>query len=125
MRAVAHLVPTTPGIPYSRVTIAGRVLRAVSLDELPQFWNVLRGDMSVVGPRPALPYEVDRYTEWHKRRLLVPPGITGQWQVSGRNSLSFKEMIALDIHYVETWGIENDLRIIMRTIPAMLKLGGN
>jgi exopolysaccharide biosynthesis polyprenyl glycosylphosphotransferase len=103
-----------------RVTWVGRVLRRTSLDELPQFWNVLRGEMSVVGPRPPLPYEVERYTEWHKRRLDVLPGITGLWQVSGRNALSFEEMIRLDIRYIENWSIRQDLSIVWRTIPAML-----
>ncbi len=103
-----------------RVTRVGRIIRATSLDELPQFWNVLRGDMSVVGPRPPLPYEVERYTEWHRRRLSVPPGITGSWQVSGRNLLSFDEMVALDVAYIENWSFENDVRIVLRTIPAML-----
>ena len=103
-----------------RVTVVGRVIRATSIDELPQFWNVLRGDMSVVGPRPPLPYEVDHYTEWHRRRLSVLPGITGSWQVSGRNTLSFDEMVALDVAYIEGWSLERDLSIVLRTIPAML-----
>jgi exopolysaccharide biosynthesis polyprenyl glycosylphosphotransferase len=108
-----------------RVTPVGKFLRATSLDELPQFWNVLRGDMSVVGPRPALPYEVERYTEWHKRRLTVNPGITGAWQVSGRSDLSFEEMVALDIDYIETWSIERDLEVVLKTLPAILKFRGN
>ncbi len=103
-----------------RVTGIGRVIRATSIDELPQFWNVLRGDMSVVGPRPPLPYEVDHYTEWHRRRLGALPGITGSWQVSGRNTLSFDEMVALDVAYIEGWSLEKDLSIVLRTIPAML-----
>jgi len=103
-----------------RVTRLGRLLRRTSLDELPQLWNVLRGEMSIVGPRPALPYEVARYTEWHKRRLEVLPGITGLWQVSGRNALSFEEMIRLDIEYVETWSLDLDIRIALRTIPVLL-----
>ncbi len=107
-----------------RITPIGRFLRAASLDELPQFWNVLRGDMSIVGPRPALPYEVERYTEWHKRRLTVPPGITGAWQVSGRSDLSFEEMVALDIRYIETWSIEKDLEVVLKTLPAILKFSG-
>jgi lipopolysaccharide/colanic/teichoic acid biosynthesis glycosyltransferase len=103
-----------------RVTPVGRVLRKTSLDEMPQFWNVLRGEMSVVGPRPPVPYEVARYTEWHKRRLDVLPGITGLWQVSGRNALSFDEMIRLDIQYIENWSLKKDLSIVWRTIPALL-----
>lgn len=107
-----------------RVTPVGKFLRAASLDELPQFWNVLRGDMSIVGPRPALPYEVERYTEWHKRRLAVPPGITGAWQVSGRSDLSFEEMVALDVDYIEQWSIEKDFEVVFKTLPAILKFSG-
>ena len=107
-----------------RVTRFGRILRATSLDELPQFWNVLRGEMSVVGPRPALAYEVDRYTEWHKRRLSVPPGITGLWQVSGRDQLSFREMVELDIGYIDHWSLRKDLKIILKTVPVVLTRGG-
>jgi exopolysaccharide biosynthesis polyprenyl glycosylphosphotransferase len=103
-----------------RVTLVGRVLRRTSLDELPQLWNVLRGDMSMVGPRPPIPYEVERYTEWHKRRLEVLPGITGLWQVSGRNALSFDQMVRLDIRYIETWSLEEDVRILLKTVPAVL-----
>ena len=76
--------------------------------------------MSVVGPRPPIPYEVERYTEWHKRRLEVLPGITGLWQVSGRNLLSFDEMVRLDLAYVETWTLEQDIRIVLKTFPAVL-----
>jgi exopolysaccharide biosynthesis polyprenyl glycosylphosphotransferase len=108
----------------SRITPVGKILRAASLDELPQFWNVLRGDMSVVGPRPALPYEVERYTEQHKRRLAVQPGITGAWQVSGRSDLPFDKMIALDVEYIEEWSITTDFAIVLRTVPAILEFGG-
>jgi lipopolysaccharide/colanic/teichoic acid biosynthesis glycosyltransferase len=108
----------------SRITPIGKILRAASLDELPQFWNVLRGDMSVVGPRPALPYEVERYTEQHKRRLAVQPGITGAWQVSGRSDLPFDKMIALDVEYIEEWSITTDFAIVLRTVPAILEFGG-
>ena len=76
--------------------------------------------MSIVGPRPPIPYEVERYTEWHKRRLEVLPGITGLWQVSGRNLLSFDEMVRLDLAYVETWTLEQDIRIVLKTFPAVL-----
>jgi exopolysaccharide biosynthesis polyprenyl glycosylphosphotransferase len=103
-----------------RVTAVGRFLRRTSLDELPQLWNVVRGEMSLVGPRPPLPYEVERYTEWHKRRLDVLPGITGLWQVSGRNALSFEEMVRLDIEYIETWSLERDVKILLKTVPAVL-----
>jgi exopolysaccharide biosynthesis polyprenyl glycosylphosphotransferase len=107
-----------------RITAVGRMLRAASLDELPQFWNVLRGDMSIVGPRPALPYEVEQYTERHKRRLVVPPGITGAWQVSGRSHLAFEEMVTLDVDYIEHWSLGRDLAIVLRTVPAILQFGG-
>ena len=103
-----------------RVTFVGSLLRRTSLDELPQLWNVMRGDMSLVGPRPAIPYEVERYTEWHKRRLETLPGITGLWQVSGRNALSFEEMVRLDIRYIETWSLEQDMKILLKTLPALL-----
>ena len=103
-----------------RVTFVGGLLRRTSLDELPQLWNVIRGDMSLVGPRPAIPYEVERYTEWHKRRLETLPGITGLWQVSGRNALSFEEMVRLDIQYIETWSLEQDMKILLKTVPALL-----
>src|SRR2546422_2104504 len=103
-----------------RVTFVGSLLRRTSLDELPQLWNVMRGDMSLVGPRPAMPYEVERYTEWHKRRLETLPGITGLWQVSGRNALSFEEMVRLDIRYIETWSVEQDMKILLKTLPALL-----
>jgi len=102
------------------VTAIGRFLRKTSLDELPQFINVLRGEMSVVGPRPAIPYEVERYSEWHKARLKVLPGITGLWQVSGRNSLSFEDMVRLDIDYIERWSLGLDFAIVLRTVPALL-----
>ena len=107
-----------------RITGVGKFMRATSLDELPQLWNVFRGDMSIVGPRPALPYEVNQYTEWHKRRLATPPGITGAWQVSGRNNLSFEEMVTLDVNYIERWSFERDIKIVLRTVPAVLKFGG-
>ena len=104
----------------ARITSAGKVLRATSLDELPQLWNVAKGDMSLVGPRPPIGYEVEQYTEWHKRRLEVPPGITGLWQVSGRNSLSFEEMVELDLDYIDSWSVALDLSILIRTIPAVV-----
>ncbi len=103
-----------------RVTRLGRVLRRTSLDEIPQLWNVLRGEMSLVGPRPAIPYEVERYNEWHRQRLEVLPGLTGLWQVTGRSGLSFEEMIRLDIQYIETWSLEQDLKILLRTPSAVL-----
>lgn len=107
-----------------RVTGVGRVLRATSFDEVPQLWNVFRGDMSLVGPRPPIPYEVESYTEWHRRRLAVPPGVTGLWQVTGRNHLSFDEMIKLDLDYIERWTLGLDLSILIRTVPALVMYRG-
>jgi exopolysaccharide biosynthesis polyprenyl glycosylphosphotransferase len=103
-----------------RVTRLGRFLRRLSLDELPQFYNVLRGDMSIIGPRPALAEEVAQYQPWHMRRLEIAPGITGLWQVSGRSELPFDEMALLDIYYVEQWSPALDLKILLRTIPTVL-----
>lgn len=103
-----------------RVTRVGRVLRRFSLDELPQLYNVLRGDMSIVGPRPSLPEEVAHYQPWHMRRLEIAPGITGLWQVSGRSELPFDEMALLDIYYVEQWSPALDLKILLRTIPTVI-----
>jgi exopolysaccharide biosynthesis polyprenyl glycosylphosphotransferase len=105
----------------SRVTRVGGVLRRLSLDELPQLLNVLRGDMSIVGPRPPIPYEVEAYELWHRKRLDMKPGLTGLWQVSGRNRLNFEEMVRLDLYYIENWSLLLDLRIILRTLPVMLK----
>jgi len=103
-----------------RITVVGRILRKFSIDELPQFWNVLRGDMSLVGPRPPLTHEVDQYEAWQKRRLSVRSGMTGLWQVSGRCSLDFYRMVELDIDYVDHPSLVRDLMILMRTIPAVL-----
>ena len=104
-----------------RVTRVGRVLRRWSLDELPQLWNVVRGDMSLVGPRPPLPREVVHYTPREHARLTVPPGLTGLWQVSGRNELPFEEWIRLDLHYVENATLSLDLRILAETLGAVLR----
>jgi len=103
-----------------RRTRVGRIIRRMSLDELPQLWNVLRGEMSLIGPRPPLPSEVQKYESWHRRRLEVPPGITGLWQVSGRSNLTFDEMVLLDVYYIENWSPMLDLRILLRTIPTVL-----
>jgi exopolysaccharide biosynthesis polyprenyl glycosylphosphotransferase len=105
----------------SRVTRVGRILRKFSLDELPQIFNVVRGDMSLIGPRPALPYEVEHYQDWHRRRLEGLPGITGLWQVSGRNQISFDEMVKLDVKYLEDWSLTTDIGILFRTIPVLLR----
>ncbi|GAA3923416.1 hypothetical protein GCM10022382_31450 [Microbacterium invictum] len=107
-----------------RVTRVGAVLRKYSLDELPQFWNVLRGDMSVVGPRPPLPSEVRDYNGQVFRRLYVQPGITGLWQISGRSDLSWEQSVRLDLHYVENWSLATDLRIILRTAAVMVRPNG-
>jgi exopolysaccharide biosynthesis polyprenyl glycosylphosphotransferase len=107
-----------------RVTKAGRWLRRSSLDELPQLLNVLMGDMSVVGPRPPIPYEVEEYDIWHRKRLDMKPGITGLWQVSGRNRLTFDEMVRIDLYYIENWSLWLDLKVILLTLPAMLRGDG-
>ena len=103
-----------------RHTRVGRWLRRTSLDELPQLWNILRGEMSWVGPRPATPNEVALYAPWHLRRLEAKPGLTGLWQVSGRSDTTFEEMVRLDIYYVEHWSLLMDLRIVLQTIPTVL-----
>lgn len=103
-----------------RVTPIGRFLRRSSLDEFPQFWNVLRGEMSLVGPRPSLPYEFKAYDVWHRRRVLeVKPGITGLWQVSGRSRVRFNEMVRLDVQYSQNWSLWLDLKILMATPLAV------
>jgi len=104
-----------------RVTRVGRFLRKTSLDELPQFLNVFRGEMSLVGPRPPIPYELDTYDIWHRRRLLeVKPGITGLWQVNGRSRLRFDEMVRLDLRYAKAWSVWLDLKILLKTPRAVL-----
>lgn len=107
-----------------RITKFGRRLRRSSLDELPQLLNVLKGDMSVVGPRPPIPYEVEDYDIWHRKRLDMKPGITGLWQVSGRNRLTFEEMVRIDLFYIENWSLWLDLKIILLTLPAVLRGDG-
>ena len=104
-----------------RVTPFGRMLRRTSLDELPQLWNVLRGDMSMVGPRPPIPYEVERYQPWHWRRVMeAKPGLTGLWQVEGRSRTNFDGMVRLDLRYVRTRSFANDLRILLATPRAVI-----
>ena len=103
-----------------RIFKVGKFIRRYSIDELPQLFNVFRGDMSLIGPRPALAYEVEVYSEWHRRRFEAPPGITGLWQVSGRNRLSFEEMIELDIEYLENWSLWTDIQILFRTVSVVL-----
>ncbi len=107
-----------------RITGIGRYLRRTSLDELPQLLNVLLGEMSVVGPRPPIPYEVEQYEAWHRKRLDMKPGITGLWQVSGRNRLTFEEMVKVDLYYIENWSLFLDLKIILLTLPAVFRGDG-
>jgi len=108
-----------------RVTWIGRFMRRTSLDELPQFWNVLQGEMSLVGPRPPIPYEIESYDIWHRRRLLeAKPGITGLWQVHGRSRTTFDEMVRLDLQYSRTWSLLLDLKILLQTPPAVISGDG-
>jgi len=108
-----------------RVTPFGKFLRKTSLDELPQLWNVLRGDMSLVGPRPPIPYEVECYDAWHQRRVLeLKPGITGLWQVTARSQAGFDEMVRLDLQYSQRWSLWLDLKILLLTPSAVFKGGG-
>ena len=104
-----------------RITPVGRLLRKTSLDELPQFWNVLRGEMSLVGPRPPIPYEVEQYASWHRRRVLeAKPGITGLWQVKGRSRTTFDEMVRLDLRYARTSSLWTDVKILVATPMAVI-----
>lgn len=103
-----------------RVTPVGRFLRRYSLDELPQLWSVLKGDMSLVGPRPPVPTEVASYETFERRRLSMRPGLTCLWQVSGRNEIGFDDWVRLDLQYIDTWSLATDLRILLRTVPAVL-----
>lgn len=102
-----------------RITKVGKFIRKTSIDELPQLWNVIKGDMSLVGPRPALPREVQDYSSYDKLRLKVMPGCTGLWQVSGRNELSFQEMVELDLKYIEERGFLFDLKLVLLTVKVM------
>ena len=126
-KLIAGNVKAESGVPAfkikndPRVTRIGHFLRRTSLDELPQFFNVLKGDMSLVGPRPPLPYEVGSYDLWHRRRVLeVRPGITGLWQVNGRSRVTFNEMVRLDLNYARNWSIALDLKILCKTPKAVL-----
>ena len=108
-----------------RITPVGRFLRKASFDEFPQFWNVLRGEMSLVGPRPPLPYEFEVYDFWHRRRVLeVKPGVTGLWQVSGRSRTCFDDMVRLDLRYSQRWSLWLDLKILFATPRAVLTGNG-
>ena len=104
----------------SRVTKVGKWLRKSSLDELPQLFNVLKGEMSLVGPRPCLPYEWEHYEEWHKKRMSVVPGCTGMWQVSGRSAVGFDDMVVLDLHYIQNSSLLLDLRLLLKTVPILV-----
>jgi lipopolysaccharide/colanic/teichoic acid biosynthesis glycosyltransferase len=110
---------------HPRVTRVGALLRKTNLDELPQLFNVLKGDIRLVGPRPDIPYAVEFYEDWMKKRLQVKPGMTGLWQVSGGNWLSFHEMVRLDIEYVEHQSIFLDAKILWKTAGLVLRMGGN
>ncbi|WP_191566666.1 sugar transferase [Metabacillus idriensis] len=103
-----------------RITRIGKIIRKTSIDELPQLFNVLKGEMSLVGPRPPLPREVDEYTEYDKQRLLVTPGCTGLWQVSARNSVGFDEMVELDLYYIQNQSVMFDIKIIVKTFSVLL-----
>lgn len=105
----------------NRVTKVGAILRRYSLDEIPQLLNILLGEMSLIGPRPPIPYEVECYQDWHRARFHVKPGLTGLWQVSGRNRLNFEQMVRLDIYYIENWSLWLDLKILLKTIPVALR----
>lgn len=110
--------------PKERITKVGGVLRKTSLDELMQLFNVLNGTMSIVGPRPTLPYQMERYSEWQKRRLLMRPGITGWAQVNGRNDLTWTEKINYDVEYVDNFSLLFDIKILIRTVTVVLKKEG-
>jgi exopolysaccharide biosynthesis polyprenyl glycosylphosphotransferase len=112
--------PTYKLLADPRITRVGKFLRRTSIDEVPQLLNVLMGDMSIVGPRPPIPYEVEAYELWHRKRLDMKPGLTGLWQVSGRNRLPFEEMVRLDLFYIENWSLLLDLKIILRTGFVMI-----
>lgn len=103
-----------------RITKVGRLIRKTSIDELPQLINVIKGDMSLVGPRPPLPREVEEYGRWHDLRLSVKPGITGLWQISGRNDIGFDEMVSLDMKYIRERSLWYDLKIILKTVPVLI-----
>ena len=107
-----------------RITKVGRTLRQYSIDEVPQFFNVLIGDMSLVGPRPPVPVEVAEYETFERRRLSMRPGITCLWQVSGRNAIGFDGWVRLDLEYIDTWSLSNDLSILLRTLPAVMSTEG-
>jgi lipopolysaccharide/colanic/teichoic acid biosynthesis glycosyltransferase len=108
-----------------RVTRLGKFLRKYSIDELPQLFNVLHGDMSLVGPRPPLPAEVSRFEGWQRRKLSVKPGLTCLWQVNGRNSIDFEDWMQLDLEYIDNWSLMLDAKILAKTVPTVLKGSGH
>jgi exopolysaccharide biosynthesis polyprenyl glycosylphosphotransferase len=114
-RELAMKIPNDP-----RLTGVGRWLRKFSADELPQLWNVLKGDMSLVGPRPAIPSEVEQYKRWQRRRLRMRPGLTCLWAISGRDEVDFETWMKLDMEYIDNWSLGLDWKIILRTIPSVL-----
>lgn len=122
--ATASAQPLNKVVNASRVTPIGRVLRKYSLDELPQLFNVLKGDMSLVGPRPCVPYEWEAYSDWHRLRMKILPGCTGLWQVMGRSETSFDDMVILDLYYIENMSPWLDLQILLKTVPVILKGAG-
>jgi len=111
---------STKIVDTSKITRVGKLLRKTSVDEIPQLVNVLKGDMSLVGPRPCLAYEWDHYEAWHKLRLSVTPGCTGLWQVAGRSRVSFQDMVMMDLSYINNYSFFTDLKLILKTIPVML-----
>jgi lipopolysaccharide/colanic/teichoic acid biosynthesis glycosyltransferase len=127
--AAGQMLSDDPDAPYkltndNRVTHTGKFLRRTSLDELPQLLNVFRGEMSLVGPRPAIPYELETYRDWQHLRHRVKPGLTGLWQVYGRGRVGFEEMMALDVEYAISWTVWLDIKLIALTVPAMLAQRG-